>query len=117
MISMDKKYRTRDGREVRIYATDGHFPSPVHGAFRGSGDNKGTWISWQWMANGRASMSFESEMDLIEVKPRIQRTMWVNLFPNATTVYLHKKDADIYSGSSRLACVKVEIDCEKGDGL
>lgn len=22
MISMDKKYRTRDGREARIYATD-----------------------------------------------------------------------------------------------
>ena len=119
MISMDKKYRTRDGREVRIYATDGIGQQCVQGAFL---SKEGGWFMWLWSKNGLAAIYSIGElhmqdMDLIEVKPRIQRTMWVNVFPNATTVYLHKKDADIYSGSSRLACVKVEIDCEKGEGL
>ena len=117
MIDINKKYRMRDGREVRIYATDGHFPSPVHGAFRGSGHNKGTWISWQWMENGRAGVFSETEMDLVEVKPRIKRTMWLNLFPHTTAMFSHKLDADVYASSARLACVKVEIDCEEGEGL
>tara|TARA_R110002126_G_scaffold8006_1_gene38497 strand:- start:661 stop:1008 length:348 start_codon:yes stop_codon:yes gene_type:complete len=115
MIDINKKYRMRDGREVRIYATDGHFPSPVHGAFKGSGHNKGTWISWQWMADGRAGVFSETEMDLIEVKPRIKRTVWLALYP--------LDDVSVVSGDCTavekgcLACVKVEIDCEEGEGL
>jgi hypothetical protein len=31
-VDLIKKYRTRDGREVRIYATDGEIRNPVHGA-------------------------------------------------------------------------------------
>ena len=112
MIDINKKYRTRDGREVRIYALDGGGGCPVHGSIKTSDG----WRSFTWPSDGRIACD-ENCGDLIEVKPRIQRTLWVNVFPNATTVYLHKKDADIYSGSSRLACVKVEIDCEKGDGL
>ena len=34
MIDINKKYRTRNGREVRIYATDGWSASPVHGAIK-----------------------------------------------------------------------------------
>ena len=120
MIDINKKYRMRDGREVRIYATDGHFPSSIHGAFRGSGHNKGTWISWQWMANGRAGVFSETEMDLIEVKPRIKRTMWVNVYPKLSCTganHSNKKDADQNAACNRIACVKVEIDCEEGEGL
>ena len=112
MIDINKKYRTRIGDEVRIYALDGGDIYPVHGAFK----DLGGWVSCSWARDGSKTI-LEGPFDLIEVKPRIKRTMWVNLFPNATTVYLHKKDADIYAGSSRLACVKVEIDCEKGEGL
>ena len=32
MIDKNKQYRTRDGREVRIYATDGYGHYPVHDA-------------------------------------------------------------------------------------
>ena len=110
MIDINKKYRTRDGHEVRIYALDGDEPRPVHGAHK----SQTGWVFSCWKEDGAHSTG---DYDLVEVKPRIKRTMWVNVFPNATTVYFHKKDADIYSGSSRLACVKVEIDCEKGDGL
>jgi len=33
MISMDKQYRTKDGKEVRLYAIDGKGQWPIHGAF------------------------------------------------------------------------------------
>lgn len=32
MIDKNKKYRTRDGKEVRIYCTDGRGLYPIHGA-------------------------------------------------------------------------------------
>ena len=48
------------------------------------------------------------------VKPRIKRTVWLHLYDNRTNAletpiqqYVNKP----------LACVKVEIDCEEGEGL
>ena len=49
MIDINKKYRTRDGREVRIYATDCGAAEPVHGAIK-SGD---WWELSVWNANGK----------------------------------------------------------------
>ena len=116
MIDINKKYRTRDGREVRIYALDGHGTMQIHGAFIGSGHNEGKWVAWQWMANGRTGVLSETEMDLIEVKPRIKRTMWLNLYAREDRPST-KKEADEHAFDTRVACVKVEIDCEEGEGL
>jgi hypothetical protein len=113
MISMDKTYRTRDGHEVRIYAINIGQSSPIHGAFL---DEK-EWRIWTWWGTGRSSDIFSNDHDLVEVKPRIKRTVWVNVFPDAMTMYPDKKKADNYAGSARTACVKVEIDCEEGEGL
>jgi hypothetical protein len=115
MISKDKTYRTRDGREVRIYATDAHPLEPVHGAFQ---DYSGAWNSTMWRHDG-TNVYGKGETDLIEVKPRIKRTVWMNVYSNSYEAY-HTKDFcdDIaFVGKSRLACVKVEIDCEEGEGL
>ena len=112
MIDINKKYRTRGGQEVRIYATDGTGSHPVHGAVKISIG----WISCCWMQEGFHMVNGGS-YDLIEVKPRIQRTVWLNVFPKTIATYFHRLDADTYAGSSRLACVKVEIDCEEGEGL
>ena len=49
MISKDKKYRTCDGREVRIYATDGRKWAEVHGAIL---ENNG-WADWHWDSDGK----------------------------------------------------------------
>jgi len=118
MISKDKTYRTRDGREVRIYATDGSHPFVIHGAYR-VGTN---WISCVWLRDG--FHEFISNVDLIEVKPRIKRTVWLNLFPNHTEIFpteeIAKHWAAMPSGFEHeqpISCVKVEIDCEEGDGL
>ena len=71
MIHKDKRYKTRDGRPVRIYATDGWGTFPVHGAMatRGEGDR---WLSRCWRENGSATVKGESVNDLIEVMPAIQ---------------------------------------------
>jgi hypothetical protein len=119
MIDINKTYRTRDGREVRIYATDGIGHQSVHGAYR---DVNGAWSMWLWSKEGVGTVLYaeESVIDLIEVKPRIQRTMWVNVYPRLSCTganHSNKKDADQNAACNRIACVKVEIDCEEGEGL
>jgi hypothetical protein len=48
-IDITKKYTTRDGREVRIYAVDGGGIHPVHGAIK---MDDGSWKGCQWYSNG-----------------------------------------------------------------
>lgn len=115
MISMDKQYRTRDGREVRIYAVDGGGFYPVHGAYLYDDE----WILCRWAADG--SYWGDPDLYLIEVKPRIQRERWVNIYEHiegALHEARHSADFEEASGAGRrIACVKIIIDCEEGEGL
>lgn len=110
MISMDKQYRTRSGLEVRIYAVDGVDHSPVHGAYMRNGE----WHLCSWDRQGITP--YGNDVSLIEVKPRIQREEWVNIFKNFSEGYKDKETAD-RMGRDRIACVKITIDCEEGEGL
>jgi hypothetical protein len=65
MIDINKKYRTRDGREVRIYAIDGSGTHSVHGAIYVTGG----WVSCVWRKDG-SFHEIDYELDLIEAKPR-----------------------------------------------
>ena len=98
MIDINKKYRTRDGREVRIYATDGRGGTAIHGAIKTC---SGYWQQASWWNCGQSLTSLQSNDDLFEEKPRIKRTVWVNVFPDAMTMYPDKEKADHYAGSSR----------------
>jgi hypothetical protein len=49
------------------------------------------------------------------VKPRIQRTVWLALYP-LDDVWVVSGDCTAVEKGC-LACVKVEIDCEEGEGL
>jgi hypothetical protein len=112
MISKDKQYRTRDGREVRIYATDGFGDATIHGAVKRQDD----WDCICWTKDG--ACIFNPSWNLIEVKPRIQRTVWLNVYPDKNGDYSQLRNlADALATTDRLACVKVEIDCEEGEGL
>ncbi len=65
MIDITKTYKTRKGREVRIYATDGGGVYPVHGAII----YDGKWFSRRWTAKGATFSDHQhSSDDLIEVK-------------------------------------------------
>lgn len=68
MIEMGKKYKTRDGRDVRIYATDAGGSLPVHGAI--FDDDSSEWCVETWTADGRYfDDGATTGEDLIEVKP------------------------------------------------
>lgn len=115
MIDKNKQYRTRDGREVRIYATDGIGSYPVHGACRG----REGWTPEKWTAGGLFFYDgSRKDGDLVEVKPRIQREFWLNVYRDSlSTRYDSKEHADRGATIERLACVKIIIDCEEGEGL
>jgi hypothetical protein len=69
MIDINKKYSARDGREVRIYATDGGDlveEKTIHGAIL----NGSNWVFAIWsLETGKnyANATLLSHMDLIEV--------------------------------------------------
>jgi hypothetical protein len=112
MIDPKKTYRTCDGREVRIYAVDGGGHNPIHGAVR----NEWGWTAYAWPESGAAALQFDT---LIEVKPRIKREVWVNVYPEARGIaaYRSREYADECACEGRIACVKLTIDCEEGEGL
>ena len=113
MIDINKQYRTRDGREVRIYATDGNELKRVHGAFKNT--YSGCWTSCDWEASG--SHWRDMLLDLIEVRPRHKRTVWLNIYDDSKpALHLSRELADQYR-CDRIACIKVELDFEEGEGL
>lgn len=62
LIQMGKKYKTRDGRDVRILCVDGEMKShPVVGLIDGQ--------SYQWPADGKASLA---GCHLVEVKEKVR---------------------------------------------
>ena len=114
MIDKNKTYKTRDGREVRIYATDGDNNKTIHGAIWSNG-----WQFRLWYADGSYDRDVESKLDLIEVRPRHKRTVWVNVCEDSVgKVCETKEDADRLARIiRRIACIKVELDFEEGEGL
>ena len=129
MISKDKTYRTRDGREVRIYATDGVGSCAIHGAVL-SEEVKGVrsnqpgkeWCVTVWSPEGK---HIAVHFDLIEVKPRHKRTVWLNVYGEHISVHEEKYHADasitinswVGGTLDRIACIKVDLDFEEGEGL
>ena len=116
MININKRYRTRDGREVRIYAVDGGGKMPVHGAVL----ERGEWLPELWSASGDWAPQdcAASPYDLIEVHPRIQREVWVNVYPDKNGDYSQLKSlANAMASKDRIACIKVDLDFQEGEGL
>jgi hypothetical protein len=71
MIDIKKRYPTRNGLPVRLYAMDGAQPYPIHGAILvGRG-----WRPASWTTAGRYhNDGFTCESDLIEISQ--QMTGW-----------------------------------------
>ncbi len=117
MIDKTKTYRTRNGMDARVYSTDGAPPFCVHGAMY-IGD---AWVICSWDGDGHLNDGNNRPRDLvgdlIEVKPRIKRTVWVNVFGDSATVHASYEVAKSIARRTALACVQVDIDCEHGEGL
>ena len=122
MISMDKQYRTRDGREVKLLMLDGGGSFPVIGAVQNP--PSGTWEASQWTVNGNyLNCDPSGPFDLVEVRPRFRYDRWVNVYPGAMSDFWGpvpwntKEQADASADSRRIACVKIIIEGTEGDGL
>lgn len=113
MIDPKKTYKTRSGDDVRIYAVDGDEEMPVHGAIL----TKHGWKVSSWARDGKWCPNMTDAVDLIEVLPRIQREVWVNVYPKCSSIHHSKGEADDVAALHRIACVELMIDCEEGEGL
>ena len=84
MIDINKKYRTKDGEEVRIYATDGAGSYPVHGAVKTAGG----WYYVVWTNVGSLFKAGRDPADLVEVVmlPEYWVLFFENYPPRITTV-------------------------------
>lgn len=114
MVSLDKEYMTRDGRKVRLLCIDGPDEGyPVVGFVEGLED------TFRWRLGGAFFFGFgESKFDLIEVKPRVKKTLWINHHDNGgTTTWNSESKALVYSPQTTIARTKCEIDVEHGCGL
>ena len=122
MIDPNKTYQTKSGREWRYYGENGN--GKIHGAYKTS---DGTWNISIWKKDGKSFFADGCEdtpLDIVEVKPRIKRTYWIRIYKNpiddtitmGTREFIDKWDHPDRL-ANRLACVKVEIDCEVGEGL
>jgi hypothetical protein len=110
MISKDKQYKTQDGREVRIYATDGTGPYPVHGAIRESNG----WYSCSWSQYGKYSEEPDSPSHLIEIKPRIKIERWITVADDGSIFVFTNK---VKGGPSVFAVKHIVFEVEEGEGL
>ena len=116
MIDINKKYRTRDGREVRIYATDGEAADkyPVHGSIK----YETGWELFTWQLDGMRTPGHKGGGDLIEVRPRHKWTVWMNIYGRTSfTSHISREQAEDEQDVNRIACIKVDLDFEEGEGL
>lgn len=77
-IDINKKYTTRDGRQVRLFTTESPDPMfPVCGALNKDGE----WTNQSWSGDGEfLSNTQASDFDLIEAKEKIKLTGFLNVY-------------------------------------
>lgn len=115
-ISKDKQYRTRDGREARVLATDIKGRYPVLAAVQ---NLNGTEAIYALDERGMHYVNAEqSPFDLIEVKPRFRIERWVNVYSNPSSMsYLYKTKAKALgcTGYGRIATKRIIIEGTEGE--
>ena len=113
MISMDKEYKTREGLEVRVYATDGAGPYPVQGAIKRSDG----WVCATWLSDGHVRrLGKEDRDDLVEVKPRMKFERWVLVERDGGYSLWLDKPSKVSSGDA-FAVTRISFEVEEGEGL
>lgn len=116
MIDLTTKYRTRDGREVRLLMTDGGGTFPVIGAVC-NGD--GSWSLASWTADGFCfDDKSECDNDLVPVPEAFDLgERWINVYRLGTSLHVSRIAADEAASTDRIACLKIHIRGTVGEGL
>lgn len=90
-IILEGTYRTRDGRDVRIYAVDGADAAPVHGAVKQMGE----WRMMSWTTAGHANPFCDTSNDLLPAPTKKYRVV----IEGYKYDWEAKKVAQFYEGS------------------
>ena len=117
LVSMDKEYRTRDGKEVRVLCVDTKLATgeSVAGIITQGPTPRVT----TWYKDGAYLGEVPHGDDLIEVRPTVKVDCWLNVYSRGgiSIPYETKEVADIGVSSERIACIHIERDVEHGEGL
>lgn len=110
-FSKPELLQTRDGREVRIFCTDGIKPYEILGAIKGVDG----WCHSCWRVDGRYRMDGTSTNDLVAKPQRV--TGWVNVYyPSrpgfAVGDLVHKTIADAQNVALSTCIGQIYIDAE-----
>lgn len=108
--SRPEDIRTRDGRKVVIYCTDAPGDFPVHGRV----DQHKHPLSWS--LDGSPSCAYFG-FELYQSTKRGRVEGWVNVYSNGLSDMWPTRDAADRYTFARIACVKVSIEYEEGEGL
>lgn len=114
-LDLTKPVQTRDGREVRVYATDGYGSHPIHGAIKSVGE----WQMVSWQKGGQIyELSAINRSDLVNVPtPKHKLTAYMNVYKCGTIAsFTSRALADRYP-RNRVACIPVTVEYEEGEGL
>jgi len=71
-IEVGKTYYTRDGKEVRVYATDGGYATPIHGAEL----QREGWVARQWEKDGTHIQNSDSKITHEKWEPQDKELVW-----------------------------------------
>jgi hypothetical protein len=104
-------YVTRDGRKVRILATDRRTSGDF--CLVGLVDGVPAEEIQFWRADGTTGTWSNHYLDLMCAPER--RTAWVNFYPEIGIVHLSREKADARATKERIACVEVTF--TEGEGL
>jgi hypothetical protein len=91
-------------------------------AFRYTGRVKlnDQWIATGWDENGRRMFAINNSPNNLAPPPKkkVRVQLWVNVYPgDALHVHKNKVDAESGAGVNRIACKKIDIEVEEGEGL
>lgn len=122
MLDLTKPVRTKDGQEVRIYATDAGGTYPIHGAMAGK---EGRWVHYTWTLSGSADVySPNHAWDLVNVPERVRVHRWINVQramgePGGVwaRLYVDREAAEKFADPARLACYELDVELREGHGL
>jgi hypothetical protein len=115
MIEIGKKYKTVLGNNVVIHTVNGLDKDyPVIGEIISTSDGGDTTLS-SWSDKGE-SKYYTSE-NIVEVKEKHKRTVWINIYPNCLCLHEHEANAKSQLSTDRIACVEVTFEYEEGQGL
>jgi hypothetical protein len=104
-VLIGESYKTRDGRDVRIYAVDGGSPKPIHGSYWDSDTQ--LWVMASWDSHGKYDITSEDPGILDLVSLTSQRTNTLTETPTtAEVVAVNYQQYGVYVEGNEVQLIK-----------